>query len=77
MNMIKSFVNTAHLYRLGHEAEASVALRQCIDEMEKNYPEVIKRPTFGQIISPMLQAQERQDWLALADYLEYELPQLF
>ncbi|MCL1040849.1 hypothetical protein ACNPKB_10575 [Shewanella marisflavi] len=77
MNIIESFINTAHLYRLGHEAEGSAALRQCIDEIEKQYPEIIRQASFGQIISPMLQAQERQDWLALADYLEYELPQLF
>ena len=77
MNIATSLINTAQLYRLGHEAEASVALRQCIDEIEKRYPEIIRQASFGQILSPMLQAQERQDWLALADYLEYELPQLF
>lgn len=77
MNLAASLINTAHQFRLGHEAEASLLLRQCIDEIEKDHPEIIQQSEFGQILSPMLQAQERQDWLALADYLEYELPQLF
>ncbi|MCL1090784.1 hypothetical protein L2744_14500 [Shewanella profunda] len=73
LNLQDSLSQTAHLFRLGQEAQASVELRLCLDLIEKHCPEIIQNSTFRQILPLMLQAQEQHDWLNLADYLEYEL----
>ncbi|MDH0447862.1 hypothetical protein [Shewanella sp. GD04112] len=73
LNLEDSLRQTAHLFRLGKEAQASVELRNCLEIIEKSNSEITHLAAFQQILPSMLQAQEQHDWLSLADYLEYEL----
>lgn len=66
-------INTAQQFRLGKEAEASKRLRTCIDLLESELKKLKDTSAISNIMPLMLAAQERQDWLGLADYLEYEL----
>jgi hypothetical protein len=81
MNLISNkalqtkLVMTAHLYRLGREAEATQSLGQCIELLEPLFPHLSQKPLMA-CMSETLAAQERFDWLAVADYLEYELVEL-
>ncbi|HEH9409907.1 TPA: hypothetical protein ACNU2W_003051 [Aeromonas salmonicida subsp. pectinolytica] len=58
----------AHQFRLGQSVAASqtlpVLLQEALTERGSLPPE---------LIAALLRSQERQDWLGLADYLEYEL----
>ncbi|PTT52935.1 hypothetical protein [Aeromonas sp. HMWF014] len=58
----------AHQFRLGQSVAASqtlpVLLQEALTERGSLPPE---------LIAALLRRQERQDWLGLADYLEYEL----
>jgi hypothetical protein len=76
LNIQDTLRQTAHLFRLGKEAQASVELRLCLDKINKFYPDLTLNPRFQQMLPLMLQAQEQHDWLGLADYLEYELIEL-
>ncbi|MNH14898.1 hypothetical protein D3C79_744990 [compost metagenome] len=59
----------ATLLRLGRDVEAALRMVELCDEV---LPQV--DPKAGAVVmQAMLDAQQRQDWLALADYLEYEL----
>ncbi|MFB2659247.1 hypothetical protein [Shewanella mangrovisoli] len=73
LNLEEQLRQTAHLFRLGKEAQASVELRNCLELIQNDYSEIMQLATFQQILPQMLQAQEQHDWLNLADYLEYEL----
>lgn len=73
LNLQDTLRQTAYLFRLGKEAQASVELRLCLDKIDKFNPDLALNPTFQQMLPLMLQAQEQHDWLSLADYLEYEL----
>lgn len=70
-----TLISTAHKFRFGKEAEAAQALRQCIDRLEPLSSQ-LPQATFMAYMSAILAAQERYDWLAIADTLEYELVQL-
>ncbi|HEN8712256.1 TPA: hypothetical protein U8203_002271 [Pseudomonas putida] len=59
----------AALLRLGRDVEAGLRMLELFDAV---VPRV--DPRAGAVVmQAMLDAQQRQDWLALADYLEYEL----
>ncbi|VEF25291.1 Uncharacterised protein [Shewanella baltica] len=72
--LIPKLINTAHKLRLGHEADGSHDFGECIDLMNSILPEMKNTMTVMAMFQNMLAAQERHDWLALADCLEYELP---
>lgn len=62
-------------FRLGEHVTASLALPGFLSELagglgSKASP---RANAFGQLLGDMLACQEAQDWLGLADYLEYEL----
>lgn len=65
--------------RLGHNVEAGLMLVTYLEQLVAVYPKfpAEQQRQFQSIISAMLACQERQDWIGLADYLEYELQQLF
>ena len=65
--------------RLGHNVEAGLMLVTYLEQLVAEYPKfpVEQQGQFQSILSAMLACQERQDWIGLADYLEYELQQLF
>lgn len=71
--------NLALKVRLGHNVEAGLMLVTYLEQLVAVYPKfpVEQQRQFQSILSAMLACQERQDWIGLADYLEYELQQLF
>lgn len=68
----------ARLFRLGCDVEGGLALVELFDEFLKRLGEY--PPSVAQqcpvVLNALLQAQQRQDWLGLADTLEVELLQL-
>ena len=71
--------NLALKVRLGHNVEAGLMLVTYLEQLVAVYPKfpAEQQRQFQSILSVMLACQERQDWIGLADYLEYELQQLF
>ena len=68
----------AALFRLGRDVEAALTMvdvfeqvQQCLASAPANV-----RQGWALLLTSMLACQERQDWLGLADYLEYELVEL-
>ncbi|GIU46257.1 hypothetical protein [Shewanella algidipiscicola] len=74
--LIIKLISAAHKFRLGHEADGSHDFAQCIDLLKPILPELQNAVTVVELFREMLAAQERHDWLALADSLEYDLPLL-
>ena len=64
--------------RLGLNVEAGLLLVGYIEKLVSAYPQfpAEQQHQFQLILSAMLKCQENQDWIGLADYLEYELQQL-
>lgn len=65
----------AGLFRLGRDVEAALPM---VDVFEGAQQLLLSAPTdiqqmWAQLLLQMLGCQERQDWLGLADYMEYEL----
>ena len=75
--LITKLISSAKNFRLGHEAEASHEFRKCIELLEELLPEKQNQEEIMSLLRDMLAAQERNDWLSLADYLEYELTEVF
>lgn len=74
ITLSEAFATTAVAFRLGQEAKASKQFRECINLLERILKTHCNAPKIITILPEMLAAQERQDWLSLADYIEYELP---
>jgi hypothetical protein len=73
--IIEDAVHCAHLFRLGRDIEGALKM---VDVIDAAMPLFSARPPEDQahlarIMSAILQSQEGQDWLAVADALEYEL----
>jgi hypothetical protein len=64
--------------RLGLNVEAGMLLVEYVEKLANAYPQfpTEQQRQFQLILSAMLKCQENQDWIGLADYLEYELQQL-
>jgi hypothetical protein len=65
----------AGLFRLGRDVEAALAMvdvfekaQQCLSSASTEVQQM-----WAQLLLQMLDSQERQDWLGLADAMEYEL----
>lgn len=68
----------AGLFRLGREVEGAVSMVEVLDVAAGLLgcaPQALQAQ-FAALFSELLAAQQRQDWIALADSLEYELPSL-
>lgn len=68
----------ARLFRLGRDVEAALSM---VEVFEGAQQLLILAPAdaqqqWAQILMQMLDFQERQDWLGVADYMEYELTEL-
>lgn len=72
----EKLIDTANKLRLGQEAEGSQRLRECLDHLESMLPTLTHSQSILAKVPEMLAAQDRHDWMGLADYLEYELPPL-
>jgi hypothetical protein len=65
----------AGLFRLGRDVEAALVMVDVFDEAQRllaSAPQDVQL-TWAQVLTQMLASQERQDWLGLADFMEYEL----
>lgn len=74
-----SLQTLAQKFRLGRHVEACLSV---VDLLNALLPLVANSDTkqkqqFHYYLKEILMAQERQDWLCMADYLEYEMVALF
>jgi hypothetical protein len=64
-------------FRLGRSIAACLrlpdVLQSCMQDLQGRTPTQLK--AFEELIGCILDCQTRQDWLGLADYLEYDLVQ--
>ncbi|MGI2024266.1 hypothetical protein SAMN05421840_101393 [Shewanella morhuae] len=74
--LMMKLISTASKFRLGYEADGSHDFAHCIDLLKPVLPELTNVKTVALLFREMLAAQERHDWLSLADSLEYDLPLL-
>lgn len=68
----------AGLFRLGRDVEAALTMVDLFDEAQRLLlaaPQDVQLK-WTQVLMQMLACQERQDWLGLADFMEYELVDL-
>ncbi|EJM69785.1 hypothetical protein PMI30_01000 [Pseudomonas sp. GM50] len=82
MSVLESFVvdsqHCAALFRLGRDVEAGLAMIELIGVVLPSFdltPQIVQQQ-WVLLLGQMLECQEAQNWLALADYLEYELVRL-
>lgn len=73
--VITDALHCAQLFRLGRDIEAALKMVDIIDIL---VPLIVARSQEDQahlarIMGAILQSQERQDWLGVADALEYDL----
>lgn len=66
------------LFRLGRDVEAALLMVQvCSDvQLVMEHASVEVQSRWTALLTDMLARQEVQDWLALADHLDYELSEL-
>ncbi|CAI8933761.1 Chaperone modulatory protein CbpM [Pseudomonas sp. IT-P74] len=82
MSMSDSFVVRARecavLFRLGRDVEAEGVMIDLVTDIQPSFDKASQQSQqqWLQVLAQMLQCQETQNWLALADYLEYELVQV-
>lgn len=73
---IEQLSNYAALLRCGRSLEVSQELINFLSEILTHI--VVNKGdrlfVFQEIVSAVLRCQEAEDWLGLADYLEYDLP---
>ena len=68
----------AGLFRLGRDVEAALIMVEVFEGAQHlllSAPADVQQ-VWAQVLTQMLDCQERQDWLALADSMEYELIEL-
>ncbi|BFT64947.1 hypothetical protein [Pseudomonas moorei] len=68
----------AQMFRLGRDVEAALTMVDVIDEAQALVLTASQdvQQAWTCVLTQMLACQERQDWLGLADFLEYELLEL-
>ena len=69
----------AGLFRLGRDVEAALTMVDMFDEAQRLLSPAPRRCSAvvgACVLTQMLACQERQDWLGLADFMEYELVDL-
>ncbi|EIK93534.1 hypothetical protein PMM47T1_26603 [Pseudomonas sp. M47T1] len=71
-------VACAHLFRLGRDVEAALVMVELFGGLMPLFdrtPAALQQQ-WGAVLGQVLACQEGQDWLGVADYLEYELLEL-
>ena len=68
----------ACLFRLGRDVEAALGMVDIFEDAQQLLlsGSADVQQMWAQVLAQMLDCQERQDWLGLADYMEYELIEL-
>ncbi len=74
-----SLIDLAHQFRMGLNLQASLALPDILQSIYEQMPFLSSevQVAFDRIVGLVLQAQQAHDWLGLADYLEYDMTELF
>ncbi|PIF51896.1 hypothetical protein CLU80_4335 [Pseudomonas sp. 29] len=69
---------SAGLFRLGRDVEAALGMVDVFEDAQQLLllGSADVQQMWAQVLAQMLDCQERQDWLGLADYMEYELIEL-
>ncbi|WP_460090183.1 hypothetical protein [Pseudomonas sp. S2_E02] len=69
---------SAGLFRLGRDVEAALGMVDVFEDAQQLLlsGSADVQQMWVQVLAQMLECQERQDWLGLADYMEYELIEL-
>jgi len=77
-NCISACRQCAGLFRLGRDVEAALIMVDVFDEAQRllssAHPDI--QLSWVNVLTHMVACQERQDWLGLADFIEYELIEL-
>ena len=65
----------AGLFRLGRDVEAALTMVEVFEGAQQWLVSASAevQQSWAQVLTQMLDCQERQDWLGLADFMEYEL----
>ncbi|WP_394200687.1 hypothetical protein [Shewanella waksmanii] len=71
--LVSQLLITSQHFRLSKEVLGSQSFSKCLDMLETIFEEDNNISNIELLLPKMLEAQERQDWLGLADTLEYEL----
>lgn len=68
----------AGLFRLGRDVEAGLNMVEVFERAQGLLvsASVDAQQMWALVLTQMLDSQERQDWLGLADYMQYELVEL-
>ncbi|MFB2721320.1 hypothetical protein [Shewanella xiamenensis] len=74
--LINDLLITSKHLRLGEEAQGAKHLRMCLDKLETVISTDMEKSRIASLLPQMLSAHERSDWLSLADYLEFEIPDM-
>jgi hypothetical protein len=72
--VITDALHCAHLFRLGRDIEAALKMVDLIDMTMPLFASRSKEDQahLAHVMSEILQCQERQDWIGVADWLEVE-----
>lgn len=68
----------AQLFRLGRDVEAGLLMVELFERLMPLFAQAspAEQQTWAHLLMQMLGCQEAQNWLGLADYLQYEVPEL-
>lgn len=68
----------AQLFRLGRDVEAVLLMVELFEQLMPVFAQAspAQQQTWAHLLTQMLGCQEAQNWLGLADYLQYEVPEL-
>lgn len=66
----------AGLFRLGRDVEGSADMVTLIEEVLALFGTPALQQSSAVLLGQILAAQQRQDWIAVADSLEYEMVEL-
>lgn len=71
-------LDLAHQFRLGFHTQAALDMADELGRLAQQLPPENEQDIrlFTTLMGKMFECQQRQDWLGLADYLEYELQEL-
>ncbi|MGI9280192.1 MAG: hypothetical protein ACR2PX_11265 [Endozoicomonas sp.] len=75
----EKLVVVAHMMRVGNLADANACLPIIMDETFKAAKQLKEDDAIWlqELMTKAYQAQEKHDWLGMADFLEYELTGLY
>jgi hypothetical protein len=78
VNCISACRQCAGLFRLGRDVEAALNMVEVFDEAQRLLVSADQdvQLSWANVLTHMVACQERQDWLGLADFMEYELIEL-